>query len=85
MTPIAQETLAHQTRTFSVHAREVDTHHARLLQEASFEAAAVAYAEDFGPLADGAQEISVIVREVQSGHERCFRIDLQTGDASACG
>ena len=31
---------------FSVHARHVDSHHARVLEEASFEAAAVAYVED---------------------------------------
>ena len=85
MTQSTRNTVPNETRAFSVHAREVDHHHARLLEEASFEAAAVAYVEDFGPFAGETGEISVIVREVQSGHERCFRIDLQTGDASACG
>ena len=33
------------TRTFRVHARHTDVHHARTLQEPSFEAAAVAYVE----------------------------------------
>ncbi|MHB8286516.1 MAG: DUF5961 family protein [Caulobacteraceae bacterium] len=74
-----------QTRPFSVHARHVDAHHARTLQEASFEAAAVAYVEDFHPsMADG-HEISVIVRDVATGHEHCFRIDLDSGDAAPCG
>ena len=35
--------VAGETRQFSVHARHVDSHHARVLEEASFEAAAVAY------------------------------------------
>lgn len=75
---------AAETRHFSVHARHVDAHHARTLEERSFEAAAVAYVEDLHELGD-AHEISVIVREVDSGHERCFRIDLDSGETSSCG
>jgi hypothetical protein len=72
------------TRRFSVHARHVDAHHARTLEERSFEAAAVAYVEDLHDIGDG-KAISVIVRDVDSGHEHCFRIDLDTGETSACG
>jgi hypothetical protein len=72
-------------RRFSVHARHIDSHHARLLEEASFEAAAVAYVEDFSPPPDHDHEVSVIVRDVQSGHEHCFRIDLDTGETAPCG
>jgi hypothetical protein len=75
---------AAETRQFSVHARHVDAHHARTLQERSFEAAAVAYVEDLHDIGDE-QEISVIVRELDSGHEHCFRIDLESGETSACG
>ncbi len=72
-------------RQFNVHARHVDPHHARRIEEASFEAAAVAYVEDFHPpLMDG-HEISVIVREVGTGQEHCFRIDLDSGDTAPCG
>ena len=72
-------------RRFSVHARHVDAHHARVLEETSFEAAAVAYAEDFGlPLGD-AHEMSIIVRDLDNGHQHAFRIDLDTGDAAAIG
>lgn len=74
-----------ETRQFRVHARHVDGHHARLLEEASFEAAAVAYVEDFHPPVGEDNEISVIVREVGTGHEHCFRIDLESGDAAPCG
>jgi hypothetical protein len=77
--------VASDTRKFSVHARHVDGHHARVLEEKSFEAAAVAYLEDFHPPLTDAHEISVIVREVGTGHEHCFRVDLETGDAEPCG
>lgn len=74
-----------QTRRFSVHARHVDAHHARVLEETSFEAAAVAYAEEFGlPFADE-HEMSVVVRDLDNGHQHSFRIDLDTGDTTATG
>jgi hypothetical protein len=75
---------AAETRQFSVHARHVDAHHARTLEERSFEAAAVAYVEDLHDIGHE-QEISVIVRELDSGHEHCFRIDLDSGETSSCG
>jgi len=71
-------------RQFRVHARRLDGHHARTVSERSFEAAAVAYVEDLHPAGDEA-EISVIVRDVASGHEHCFRIDLDTGETAPCG
>lgn len=74
-----------ENRTFSVRARHVDGHHARTLEEASFEAAAVAYVEDFHPPIGDSDDISVIVREVETGHEHCFRIDLGTGETAPCG
>lgn len=72
-------------RQFRVHARHIDSHHARTLEEASFEAAAVAYVEDFHPPVGDDNEISVIVREVETGHEHCYRIDLETGETAPCG
>ncbi len=72
-----------EIRRFSVHARHVDAHHARVLEETSFEAAAVAYAEEFGlPLGDE-REMSVIVRDIDNGHQHSFRIDLDTGESAA--
>ena len=61
--------VAGETRQFSVYARHVDSHHARVLEEASFEAAALSYVEDFHPPTTEDHEISVIVREVGTGHE----------------
>ena len=74
-----------ETRTFRVHARHVDAHHARTLEEPSFEAAAVAYIEDLHELPDDGDEVSVIVREVETGHEHCFRVDLESGETAPCG
>jgi hypothetical protein len=54
-----------------------------VLEERSFEAAAVAYVEDLHGIADGL-EISVIVRDVDTCHEHWFRIDLDSGDAAPC-
>lgn len=76
---------ARATRQFSVHARHIDHHHARMVDEPSFEAAAVAYVEDFHPPMTDGNEISVIVRDMTTGHQHCFRIDLESGEASPCG
>jgi hypothetical protein len=53
--------------------------------ETSFESAAVAYIEHHPYAADEAHEIRVVVREVSSGHELCFKIDLETGETASCG
>jgi hypothetical protein len=71
-------------RQFRVHAHHIDGHHARTLSERSFEAAAITYLEDLHPPGDES-EINVIVHEVETGHEHCFRIDLETGETAACG
>jgi hypothetical protein len=73
-----------ETHRFRVHARHVDAQHARTLEEASFEAAAVAYVEDLHELAGDGDEISVIVRDVDTGREHCFRVDLESGETSPC-
>ena len=73
-----------EPRRFSVHARHVDIHHARVVEEASFEAAAVAYVEDLHDMGD-THEIAVIVQDLGTGHEHCFRIDLDSGDTAPCG
>ncbi len=79
MTPAPAE-----SRTFRAHARHVDAHHARTVEEPSFEAAAVAYVEDLHDLPGEAGEIRVIVVEVESGRQHCFRIDLESGETSPC-
>ena len=58
---------AETTRTFRVHARHMDVHHARTLAEPSFEAAAVAFVEHLHDLPADGEEISVVVRDVGGG------------------
>ena len=77
--------VAAETRPFRVHARHVDSDQARIVREASFEAAAVAYVEDFHPPVDEDNEVSVIVQDLDDGREHCFRIDLDSGEAAPCG
>jgi hypothetical protein len=72
-------------REFRVHASHIGSHHARHVTETSFEAAAVAYIEHHPYAADEDHEIRVVVREVSSGHELCFKIDLETGKTASCG
>ncbi len=65
-----------EIRRFRVHARHVDAHHARVLMERSFEAAAVAYVEDLHVVSDE-PDIRVVVHDLDRGHEDCFRIDIE--------
>jgi hypothetical protein len=62
----------------------VDRHHARVVEEALYEAAAVAYIEHFHSPAGDDHEISVIVRDLADGNESCFRIDLDGGETAPC-
>jgi hypothetical protein len=75
-----------QLRQFSVHARHLDARRDRVIEEVSFEAAAIAYVEDFAlPTDDIDHQLSVIVRDLVHGDEHCFMIDLDTGAAKPCG
>ncbi|MDB5441541.1 MAG: hypothetical protein JWM33_3968 [Caulobacteraceae bacterium] len=69
---------------FSVHTRETPARHVRRLTEASFEAAALAYVEDL-PHGVGEDEARVVVIDLATGQEQCFRVDLVSGDTRACG
>lgn len=71
-------------RRFRVHAGHIDRHQAVFVEEGSFEAAAVAYLESHPVEAEADDQVRVIVHDVASGHEHCFRIDLETGETSSC-
>lgn len=71
------------TQAYSVHPQ--GSHGPVLVfDEPSAEAAAVAFFEGWAP-ADDEDASAVIVREVDSGREYCFRLDLDTGRAKPCG
>jgi hypothetical protein len=69
--------------TFTARALHLHGHHARSIDEASPEAAAIAYVEDFAHDADE-DALSIIVRDEDTGREQCFRVDLHTGDTAPC-
>lgn len=68
-----------QTRLFRVHGRRLDAPHAQLVTEVSFEAAAVAWLEGWPGEIGSDATVSIIVRDLDSGCEHCFGIDLDTG------
>ena len=71
--------LSRANKRFRVRARHEDLHHARLLAEPSFHAAAVAYVEHLSAYPDDASEIAVIVQDVETGHEHSFWIHIGPG------
>jgi hypothetical protein len=71
-------------RRFSVHVSQAERTRARIVEESSFEAAAIAYLEDFHPTVDEDHEIRIIVRDLDEGGEHCFRIDLDSGETAPC-
>lgn len=76
--------LSDPARRYSVRVRHAEPRHGHVVAEATFEAAAVAYIEDFPLAPDQSPEISLIVRDIESGREHCFRIDLDTGETTSC-
>ncbi len=75
---------ANPARRFSVHTRD-DAAHTRIVEEGSFEAAALAYIEDAHPPADAENEVSLVVRDLEGGREHCLRIGLDSGQIAPCG
>ena len=78
---------AESTRRFRVYARDTGNTHARIVEETSFEAAAIAYLEHFDLTASDDDDpcVRVIVHDVGTGHEHCFLLDLESGDTAPCG
>ena len=72
-----------QTRRFDVRPRDASGH-GHSVEARSFEAAAMAFVEDWSPPVDADGDVSVIVRDAEDGHEQCFTVDLDSGQAGAC-
>ena len=77
--------LSDPVRRYNVRVRHAEPRNGHVVAEATFEAAAAAYVEDFPLAPDHGPEISLVVRDIESGREHCFRIDLETGETSPCG
>ncbi|GEP12309.1 DUF5961 family protein [Methylobacterium gnaphalii] len=71
-------------RLFRVRGRHEDPHLGRLVRETSSEAAAIAYVEHLA-FAEGQNQVGVVVRDMQTGHEHSYLIHLDTGDLPAVG
>lgn len=70
-------------RRFSVHGAEEAPSRAHLVEGASFEDAALTFAEHQHPQEDG-EALALLVEDCETGERQCFRIDLETGQAGAC-
>ena len=75
---------AEPPRRFSVHADRGPAPCVRIVEEASFEAAALAYLEDFHPPPDAEGDVSLIIRDLGNGGECCLRVDLHSGQTEPC-
>jgi uncharacterized protein DUF5961 len=71
-----------QLRAFHVRFVEESVRSGLVVQESSFEAAALAFLERDAPT--GEAVASVVVCEAETGHERCFRIDLAIDAVQPC-
>ncbi len=73
---------------FYAHARQEGRHRDHLIPGAeTLQDAAMIFAEHWLPMAvgEGADALSVIVRDGDTGEEQCFTVHLDSGDAEPCG
>ena len=68
------------SRRFRVRARHEDIRHGRLLHEPTFHAAAIAYVEHLSFSDTDQAGISVIVQDVETGHEHSFWVHFDGGE-----
>lgn len=71
-----------ELRQFTVHAAHEGGVHT--VEGASFEEAAVNFVETWHPSEDADGDVSVIVRDTETGHEHCFLVEVATGAAGPC-
>jgi hypothetical protein len=70
-------------RNFYVHDRNAGRQTGHLVREAEdFHEAAVAFAEDWAT--EEAGDLSVIVKDCETGEEQCFVVHLGEGEAEPC-
>ncbi|HWF00281.1 MAG TPA: DUF5961 family protein [Caulobacteraceae bacterium] len=71
-------------RRFLVKDRSHHAHGLHILTEVTFEAAAAAYLEGHGPATAAEGEVQLVVHDLDTGAEHCFRIDLASGESRSC-
>ena len=75
--------MAEPQHRYFARSTQADRDHSHRVEGSSFEAAAVAFVETWIPDQHG--EVSVVVRDRDTGREECFRIDIDSGAARPCG
>lgn len=70
-------------RRFCVHGLTETATRGHVVEASSFEDAALCFAEDQHPVAD-ADEVSLMVEDLETGVRQCFTIDLATGETAPC-
>ncbi|HEX8469787.1 MAG TPA: DUF5961 family protein [Brevundimonas sp.] len=71
-------------RRFAVHAADDGRHRWETVWAVSHDDAAIGFVERHHPTVGDDGEVTVVVTDCESGHEHCFRIDLDTGDTAPC-
>lgn len=72
-------------RHFSARAATERRQHAFDVTGPDFETAAFEFIERWRPAPDEEGEVEVVVTDTETGERHCFRIDLGSGEAEACG
>jgi hypothetical protein len=73
-----------EIRQFAVHAAHEGAAGGHTVEGASFEEAAVNFVETWHPVESADGDVSVIVRDTETGHEHCFLVEVATGAAGPC-
>jgi hypothetical protein len=71
-------------RRFCVHGIAEAASRAHVIEGVSFEDAALHFVGDHHPVADGDDEVSLYVEDLETGERQCFRIDMETGQTAPC-
>lgn len=74
-----------EPRRFSAHAGTETRQQTHDVFGVSFEDAAFDFIDRWAPAPDDEGEVQVTVTDAETGERHCFRIDLDSGEAAACG
>ena len=75
---------ARLTRRFCVHGAAEAPSRGEVVEGLSFEDAALAFVEARHLEPDGGDEVALMVADVETGEQQCFRVDLASGDTAPC-
>ena len=73
-----------RTQTLTRYRVTATDHPTRIVEEPTFEAAAVTYIEDF-VTSPPVPELRLLVTDIEDGNQHCFVLDTDSGEIEACG